>query len=95
MIEYAPSPTGPHPWEGKIVVITGQLSRFSRPEASALARMLGAEVAGSVDHRTSFVVVGAVSGRRANQALKLGVPTYDERKFIQAVIEAMKEMLTE
>lgn len=79
-----------HPWAGTKIVFTGQLNRISRAQAVNLSNVLGAEVVGKVD-QASFVVVGADSGRRASQALKLGVPTLDERQFVESAIEAVKK----
>ena len=81
----APPPGGP--LEGKTFVLTGTLERLTREEATAHIERLGGRVAGSVSKKTSFVVVGADPGRKADKARTLGVETLDEAAFERLIID--------
>lgn len=71
------------PLIGKTVVITGTLSQMPRNEAKRRLQNLGAKVAGSVSKKTSFVVVGADAGSKAEKAEALGVEMWDEFKLVE------------
>jgi len=63
---------------GKTFVLTGTLSSMTRDEATERLQALGAKVSGSVSKKTSYVVVGADPGSKAERAAELGVPLLDE-----------------
>jgi len=71
----------PRTLEGLTVVVTGSLEGFSRDEAKEAILTRGGKASGSVSKRTSFVVVGASPGTKADNARKLGVPVLDEAGF--------------
>jgi len=66
---------------GKIVVFTGSLSTMTRPEAKALAELLGARVTDSVSKKTDLVVLGEDAGSKARKAAELGVRTVSEAEW--------------
>jgi DNA ligase (NAD+) len=66
-------------------VFTGSLESMSRDEAKDKVRALGADVSESVSKKTSFVVVGADPGSKAEKAKKLGVEILDEEEFLQKI----------
>ncbi len=68
----------PQPLAGLTLVLTGKLDRFSRPEAEAALRELGATMAGSVSKKTTAVIAGADAGSKATKAASLGIPVLDE-----------------
>ncbi|MBI2362498.1 MAG: NAD-dependent DNA ligase LigA, partial [Elusimicrobia bacterium] len=68
---------------GKTFVFTGELESMTRPEAEEKVRLLGAKASGSVSAKTSFVVVGAEAGSKADKARKLGVTTLSEAEFLE------------
>lgn len=68
---------------GKTFVFTGELESMTRPEAEEKVRLLGAKASGSVSKKTSFVVVGAEAGSKAEKAKKLGVATLTESEFLE------------
>ncbi|MFM2340139.1 MAG: hypothetical protein RLZZ360_775 [Candidatus Parcubacteria bacterium] len=70
---------------GSTVVVTGTLSGYSRDEAKELVRRHGGTVANSVSKKTSFVVVGAAAGSKADEAVRLGVPTLTEAEFLKRI----------
>lgn len=63
---------------GTTWVLTGALERYTRDEAGAALKALGAKVAGSVSKKTSYVVVGADPGSKYTTALELGVRVLSE-----------------
>lgn len=69
--------------QGKTVVITGTLSRFSRKEAEELVERAGGKAAGSVSRKTDMVVVGENPGSKYQKALELGVPVVNEEEFLR------------
>ena len=74
---------GEQPLRGKIVVITGTLSRFSREEAGQAAETAGARVTSSVSKKTNFLVAGADAGSKLTKAQELGVEVIDEVEFLR------------
>ena len=79
----APAQAGPQPLAGKTVVVTGTLEKLSREEAEAAIQAAGGRATSSVSGKTSFVVVGADAGSKADKARKLGVETIDEGEFLR------------
>ena len=71
------------PLAGMTFVLTGALGSMTREEAKAKLEALGARVAGSVSRRTSYVIVGEDPGSKLERARALGVPTLDERAFLE------------
>jgi DNA ligase (NAD+) len=78
LAEERTAPDRPQTLAGMTFVLTGALSRYSRDEAGAALKALGAKVSGSVSKKTSFVVVGDDPGSKYDKALELGVPVLDE-----------------
>lgn len=78
-------PTRPQTLEGYTFVLTGALERFTRDEAGAALKELGAKVAGSVSKKTSFVVAGSDAGSKLDKAQQLGVPVLDEDALVRVL----------
>ena len=71
--------------KGKIFVLTGTLTLFSRQEAKEKLQVLGAKVTGSVSKKTDYVVVGADPGSKADKASELSIPILDEEAFFEMI----------
>jgi DNA ligase (NAD+) len=70
---------------GKVFVITGTLSKWSRKEAEELVEKAGGRAAGSVSKKTDYVLAGENAGSKLAKAEKLGVEVLDEATFAQLV----------
>ncbi|MFZ5650434.1 MAG: NAD-dependent DNA ligase LigA [Bacillota bacterium] len=68
--------------EGKTVVLTGGLKRYTRQEARELVERLGGRVSSSVSKKTDLVVAGEDPGSKYEKALKLGIPIIGEEELI-------------
>ncbi len=66
---------------GTTWVLTGALEGYTRDEAGAALKALGAKVSGSVSKKTSYVVVGADPGSKYATALELGVRVLSEAEL--------------
>jgi DNA ligase (NAD+) len=71
---------------GKTFVLTGTLEGLTREEATAAIEQQGGRVSGSVSRKTSYVVVGADPGSKADKARELGVETLDEAAFRRLIM---------
>jgi len=78
-------PSRPQTLTGLTFVLTGGLTAFTRDEAGAALKELGAKVSGSVSKRTSFVVAGEDAGSKLAKALELGVPVLDEAALVRVL----------
>ncbi len=72
---------------GTTWVFTGTLDTMSRSEAGAKVSVLGGDVTNSVSKNTSYVVVGADPGSKADKAKKLGVKILNEKEFLKMLEE--------
>lgn len=93
LIQYGVNPKGTVKTEtapvnyfnGKTVVLTGKLTRFSRDEASELIEKLGGKTTSSVSKKTSLVIAGEDAGSKLTKANELGIEVIDENTFLQLV----------
>jgi len=76
----------PQTLAGLTFVLTGTLEHFTRDEAGAQLKAMGAKVSGSVSKKTSFVVAGEAAGSKLTKAESLGVPVLDEAA-LQHILE--------
>ncbi|MBR4290306.1 MAG: NAD-dependent DNA ligase LigA [Oscillospiraceae bacterium] len=70
---------------GKIFVLTGALSKFTREEATEKIELYGGKASGSVSKKTSFVVVGENAGSKERKARELGIPILSEDQFLEMI----------
>jgi DNA ligase (NAD+) len=59
---------------------------MTREAATEAIERLGGKVTGSVSRKTSYVVVGADPGSKAEKAKSLGVETLDEAAFLRLIM---------
>jgi DNA ligase (NAD+) len=68
-------------FEGKTLVVTGTLSRYTREEIEELIARHGGRAASSVSKKTDYVVAGEKAGSKLDRAQQLGVPVINEQQF--------------
>ncbi len=78
---------GSQPFDGKTIVFTGELEKFSRTEAERMVRSFGGNATGSVSPKTDFVVIGKEPGSKYDKAQKLGVKILTEKQFLKLLPE--------
>jgi len=71
----------PRPLEGKAIVVTGTLTKYTRSEINDLIREHGGRAASSVSKKTDYVVAGEKAGSKRTKAEQLGVPILTEEDF--------------
>ncbi|MBP5492633.1 MAG: NAD-dependent DNA ligase LigA [Clostridiales bacterium] len=76
---------------GKIFVLTGTLSRYSRNEASEIIMSLGGTCSSSVSKNTTYVLAGEAAGSKLTKAQNLGITILSEEEFEAMVAEAKEE----
>jgi DNA ligase (NAD+) len=75
----------PKTLEGLTFVLTGALEHFTREDATAALKELGARVSSSVSKKTSFVVAGESAGSKYDKAVELDVPIIDETALAEVI----------
>ena len=68
-------------FEGKVFVLTGTLSSFTRAEASEIIESFGGKTASSVSKKTDYVLAGEEAGSKLVKAQTLGVTVISEDEF--------------
>jgi len=86
-VEHRPSlkKSQDRPLEGKTIVATGTLSRFTRDEVKEFIHAHGGKAAGSVSKNTDYVVAGENAGSKLDKAREMGIPVLDEEEFLKLV----------
>ncbi len=67
--------------QGKTLVVTGTLSRYTRDEIKELITAHGGRAASSVSKNTDYVIAGEKAGSKRAKAQQLGVPVISEEQF--------------
>ena len=70
---------------GKRVVLTGTLEKYTRDEAKTILERMGAKPQSSVSAKTDIVIAGAAAGSKLSDAEKLGVTIWSESDFENAI----------
>lgn len=68
--------------EGKTIVVTGKMERFTREEIEDLVRRFGGKPASSVSKSTDLVVAGPGAGSKLDKAGQLGISVLSEDEFL-------------
>ncbi len=77
----APTAAGPRSLEGKTLVVTGTLTKYSRDEINELITRHGGRAASSISKKTDYVIAGQQAGSKLTKAQQLGVPVLTEEEF--------------
>ncbi|MCG9786024.1 NAD-dependent DNA ligase LigA [Vibrio mediterranei] len=75
----------PQPLAGKIVVLTGSLSKLNRNDAKAALQALGAKVTGSVSKKTDILFAGENAGSKLAKAQELNIDIKSEDDLIELI----------
>jgi DNA ligase (NAD+) len=67
--------------DGKTVVVTGTLEKYTRDEIQELITQHGGRASSSVSKKTDYVVAGNEAGSKLDKAKQLGVPVLTEAEF--------------
>lgn len=81
------APRSAQPLAGKVIVITGTLSR-PREAVKAELEAWGAKVSGSVSSKTDFVLAGRDAGSKLDKARALGRPILEEQDLAALIAGA-------
>jgi DNA ligase (NAD+) len=73
--------------DGKTLVVTGTLKRFTRDDIHEMIRNHGGKPTGSVSKKTAYLVVGEDAGSKLSKAESLGVETISEDEFLEMIGE--------
>jgi DNA ligase (NAD+) len=76
------------PLAGQAFVFTGKLGGFTREEAEARVKALGATAGSKVTNKTNYVVAGADAGSKLAKAQALGVKVLTPQEFLEMIGEA-------
>jgi len=71
--------------QGKTLVVTGKLTRYTREEIHELITQHGGHPASSISKNTDFLVAGENAGSKLAKAAQLGVRVLTEAEFEQLV----------
>lgn len=70
---------------GKRIVLTGTLEKYTRDEAKEILERMGAKPQSSVSAKTDIVIAGTAAGSKLNDAEKLGITIWSESDFDNAI----------
>ncbi len=73
------------PLSGKTFVLTGTLSKWTRPQASEKIEAFGGRVSDTISQRIDYLVVGENPGSKLEKAKKLGIKILSEGEFAKLV----------
>ncbi len=82
-------------FEGRVFVLTGSLSRFTREGAGELIESEGGKVVSTVSKNTDYVLVGENPGSKYGKALDLGIRIMDEDTFVEMIKKTRKLKLAD
>jgi DNA ligase (NAD+) len=67
--------------EGKTLVVTGTLEKYTRDQIEELITQHGGHAASSVSKKTDYVIAGENAGSKLDKARQLGLPVITEDEF--------------
>lgn len=72
-------------FDGKVFVLTGELTAMTRDAAKAEIERRGGKVSGSVSKKTHAVIAGESPGSKLAKARELNIAIWDEARFLAAL----------
>ena len=76
-----------NPFNGKTVVATGKLEKYTREGIQMKWLELGANPTSSLTKKTDYLIVGEKAGSKLAKAQQLGVKTLTEQEFEDMIAE--------
>ena len=70
---------------GKVFVLTGTLSSFTRDQAGAIIESFGGKTSSSVSKKSDYVLAGANAGSKLTKAESLGIAIISEAEFEEMI----------
>jgi len=70
---------------GRVFLFTGTLQSLSRDEAKQVVKAQGGQVASSISHRVTDVVVGEKAGSKRKKAEEMGLALLPEEAFLSLI----------
>lgn len=70
---------------GKVFVLTGTLSSFTRDQAGAIIESFGGKTSSSVSKKTDYVLAGENAGSKLTKAESLGIAIISEAEFEEMI----------
>tara|TARA_R110002072_G_scaffold303142_1_gene495824 strand:+ start:92621 stop:94702 length:2082 start_codon:yes stop_codon:yes gene_type:complete len=80
--------------DGKTLVVTGTLTRFTRTEIKELIQQHGGRASSSVSKKTDFLVAGEAAGSKLEKAQELGVRVLSEDQLFE-MLESEDEAVSD
>jgi DNA ligase (NAD+) len=72
--------------DGKTIVVTGTMARFSRAQMEELIRNSGGKTTSTVSKRTDYVIAGDNPGSKRDKAKELGIEVLSEEEFEKMLV---------
>ena len=82
----AAAAAGTRKLEGKTLVVTGTLTKYSRDQINELITQHGGHAASSVSKKTDYLVAGEKAGSKLEKAQQLGVKVLSEDEFERLIL---------
>ncbi|MEG0370941.1 MAG: helix-hairpin-helix domain-containing protein, partial [Clostridium sp.] len=74
-------------FDGKVFVLTGTLTKFTRNQASEIIESKGGKISSSISKKTSYLVAGDEAGSKLKKANEIGVIVLSEEEFEEMINE--------
>ncbi|MDR3256529.1 MAG: NAD-dependent DNA ligase LigA [Endomicrobium sp.] len=68
-------------FDGKVFVLTGELEKYTREQATEIIKSLGGKVTSYVSKKTDYILTGAAAGSKLEKAKELNIKIIDEIEF--------------
>jgi len=72
-------------FEGKVFVLTGTLSGFTRDQATTIIEGFGGKTSSGVSNKSDYVLAGDEAGSKLDKARALGISVIDEATFNEMI----------
>jgi DNA ligase (NAD+) len=74
-------------FNNKIFVLTGELTNYTRDQASEIIKSLGGKVSSAISKKIDFILVGENAGLKLSKAKELNIKIINETEFEKMLLE--------